>query len=51
MSVFWGLVVFGELPDGIAFGGIALILAAGLILVWREAVAQRAILSPPPRTR
>jgi drug/metabolite transporter (DMT)-like permease len=51
MSVFWGLVIFGELPDGVAFGGIALILAAGLILVWREAVAQRAILSPPPRTR
>jgi drug/metabolite transporter (DMT)-like permease len=51
LSVFWGLVVFGELPDGIAFAGIALILAAGLILVWREAVAQRAILSPPPRTR
>jgi hypothetical protein len=44
-------VVFGELPDAVAFGGIALILAAGLILVWREVAAQRATISPPPRTR
>jgi drug/metabolite transporter (DMT)-like permease len=51
MAVFWGWVVFAELPDGVAFGGIALILSAGLILVWREAVARRVPVSPPPRTR
>jgi len=51
MSVFWGWVMFGELPDGVAFAGMALILAGGLVLVWREAVARRVPLSPPPRTR
>jgi drug/metabolite transporter (DMT)-like permease len=51
LSVFWGWLVFAELPDGVAFGGIALILSAGLILVWRETVARRGPLSPPPRTR
>jgi drug/metabolite transporter (DMT)-like permease len=51
LSVFWGWAIFGELPDAVAFGGIALILAAGLILVWREAVARRAPVSPPPRMR
>lgn len=51
MSVLWGWLVFAELPDGVAFGGIALILSAGLILVWRETVARRVPVSPPPRTR
>jgi drug/metabolite transporter (DMT)-like permease len=51
MSVFWGWVMFAELPDGVAFGGMALILSAGLILVWREAVARRVPVSPPPRAR
>jgi drug/metabolite transporter (DMT)-like permease len=51
LSVFWGWYVFGELPDEIAFAGIILILVAGLILVWREAVARRVPISPPPRQR
>jgi drug/metabolite transporter (DMT)-like permease len=50
MSVFWGWVMFAELPDAVAFGGIALILAAGLILVWREAVALKRPVTSPPRT-
>ena len=51
MAVFWGWLVFAELPDGVAFGGIVLILSAGLILVWREAMARRIPVSPPPRAR
>ncbi len=51
LSVFWGWAIFGELPDAVAFAGIALILSAGLILVWREAVARRVPVSPPPRAR
>jgi len=51
MSVFWGWIIFAELPDGVALGGIVLILSAGLILVWRETVARRVAVSPPPRTR
>ncbi len=35
-SLFWGLVIFGEWPDHVEMAGIALILASGLFLVWRE---------------
>ena len=41
LAVFWGLAVFGELPDLIAWAGIGLIMASGLTLIWREAVARR----------
>ncbi len=41
LAVFWGLAVFGEWPDVWAWVGIALIMASGLILIWREAVAHR----------
>lgn len=41
LAVFWGLAIFGEWPDLWAWLGIALIMASGLILVWREAVAHR----------
>jgi drug/metabolite transporter (DMT)-like permease len=37
MAVFWGLVIFSEWPDLIAWCGIALILMAGLYVAWREA--------------
>jgi len=36
MAIFWGLVVFGEWPDAIAWIGIALILGAGIYMIWRE---------------
>ncbi len=36
LSVFWGIVVFGTWPDPIAWLGIALILASGLVIAWRE---------------
>ena len=41
MAVFWGLTVFGEWPDSMAWAGIALIMVSGLVLIWREAVARR----------
>lgn len=41
LAVFWGLTVFGEWPDAMAWAGIALILGSGLVLIWREAVARR----------
>ena len=37
MSIFWGFIVFGEIPDRVAWTGIALILASGLYLAFREA--------------
>jgi drug/metabolite transporter (DMT)-like permease len=35
-SVLGGILFFGEYPDGVALAGIALILASGLYMVWRE---------------
>ncbi|MBS8271627.1 DMT family transporter, partial [Halomonas litopenaei] len=37
MAVVWGIVVFDEFPDLWDFVGMALILGAGLFMVWREA--------------
>ncbi len=53
LSVLWGFLFFAEWPDGVAFFGIALILGSGLVLIWREAVAKRAIPDddPIPPTR
>jgi drug/metabolite transporter (DMT)-like permease len=42
MAILWGFVVFGDFPDAIAWVGIALILAAGLTMVWRETRARAA---------
>jgi len=42
LAIFWGLVVFGEWPDTIAWIGISLIIGGGLFMLWREAVANRA---------
>ncbi|MGI9356816.1 MAG: DMT family transporter [Rhizobiaceae bacterium] len=36
LSIFWGLTIFGEWPDGIAWLGIALIVASGLYAYSRE---------------
>ncbi len=41
LAVFFGLIVFNEWPDAVAWTGITLILASGLVFVWREAVARR----------
>ena len=41
LAVFWGLTIFDEWPDSIAWAGIALIMASGLALIWREAAARR----------
>ncbi|RVT83369.1 DMT family transporter [Rhodobacteraceae bacterium CCMM004] len=41
LSVLFGWLVFDEWPDGVALAGIAAILAAGLVLVWREARGTR----------
>ncbi|MEM7473258.1 MAG: DMT family transporter [Pseudomonadota bacterium] len=45
LSIFWGIMIFGEWPDLAAWLGIALILGSGLYSVWREhrmASAERA---------
>lgn len=41
MAIFWGIVVFGTWPDGVAWVGIALICGAGLYTLWRETVRRK----------
>jgi len=36
LAVFWGYLVFDELPDSVTWAGIALIVGSGLFTVWRE---------------
>ncbi|MEC3860705.1 DMT family transporter [Mesobacterium sp. TK19101] len=49
LAVVWGLVVFGEWPDSVAMGGIALILGSGLFMIWRETLRGRTSLETPKR--
>lgn len=50
LAVFWGLTLFGEWPDPVAWLGIILIIGSGLALIWREAVARgRAEVAEPRR--
>jgi drug/metabolite transporter (DMT)-like permease len=51
LAMIWGIVVFGEWPDAVALTGIALILASGLYLILREAVARRGGIRIGPRGR
>lgn len=37
-----GLVVFGEVPDGMTLAGSALVVGAGLYTLWRQMLLQRA---------
>ena len=43
MATLLGLIFFDELPDGLAAAGIALTVAAGLYIIWRERVTSRAV--------
>lgn len=37
-AVVWGWMFFAEWPDGVAWIGIAIIMSAGLMVLWREKV-------------
>lgn len=41
LSILWGVIVFGDWPDAIAWLGIGLIAASGLYTVWRENQLQK----------
>lgn len=41
VSLIAGFVVFGELPNALAFGGIAIVVATGLFTLYREEMARR----------
>jgi len=51
LSIIWGLVIFGESPTYGVLIGIALIIASGLYVIWREAVKASAKPVAEPRFR
>lgn len=51
LAVLWGVLMFGEWPDGVAVAGIALILGSGLFMIWREAAAKPSAVTDTPRYR
>lgn len=47
LAVFWGLMIFGDLPTWEVWTGIALILASGLFVFFRERVKAKRITVQP----
>ena len=49
-AVALGWLVFGDVPDGFTIGGAAVIIAAGLYILWREQIVARRepVLAPLP---
>lgn len=50
LAVFWGLVIFGDLPSWEVWTGIALILSSGLFVFFRERAKARRV-TPRPVAR
>lgn len=41
LSVIWGIFIFNEWPDGVAWISIFLIISGGLMMLWRESVMNK----------
>jgi drug/metabolite transporter (DMT)-like permease len=46
LAVIFGIIIFDEWPDPIAYVGMTFIVAAGIITIWREAVNRKAAQRP-----
>ena len=51
VAVFWGWVLWGDLPDLVAWIGLLLIAGAGLVVLWREALRARPVVAERPMLR
>lgn len=51
LSIVWSIMIFSETPATTVFMGIALIIASGLYVVWRETVKASAKPAAAPRFR
>jgi drug/metabolite transporter (DMT)-like permease len=49
MAVIWGVLIFGEWPNLQVWFGSGLIVAAGLLSLWRETRRAQALTRPHPR--
>jgi S-adenosylmethionine uptake transporter len=46
-ATLFGYVIFDQLPDGVSFIGMAVIVASGLALAWQERRRARAAVRVP----
>lgn len=53
LAIFWGITIFGEWPDALAWTGMSMILGAGLFIVWSESKLDKndRVRGPLPRQR
>jgi len=53
LAIIWGITLWGEWPDALAWLGIAMILGSGLFIFWREVLLDKkfVIKHPMPRNR
>ncbi len=54
LSIFWGVLIFNDLPDIQSFVGMAIIIGSGLYVIWRETIRDKRKLKQPlesPRFR
>ena len=49
MAIFFGVLIFAEWPDLVAWAGICLIVGSGLYLFWREAEQERQLATKRPQ--
>ena len=50
-ATLFGYLIFSEWPDALVWAGMSLVLASGLVMVWREAVNAKPRLAPPNSPR
>lgn len=47
-AVIWGIVIWGEWPDGLSWLGMGLILTGGLYTIWRERARDVEVMTATP---
>ena len=48
LSIFWGVLIWGDWPDAVSWVGISLIFGAGLLIVWREIIQGKGVVTRQP---
>lgn len=53
LAIIWGITLWGDWPDAVAWVGIIMILGSGLFVFWREVMLDRkfVVKHPMPRNR
>jgi len=51
LAIFWGWMIWGDLPNGVVLAGIGLILGSGLFVFLRERQKKRSVISGKPIQR